>query len=66
MAEITEWGRLTEMERVDRWREQEALRIGCTAIQAQTIAHNRHIDVRELEAMVKVGCPIGTALKILT
>jgi hypothetical protein len=55
----------TEEERVLRWREQTLLRAGYDARLARKLALRPHIDLHRAVALVRDGCPPGTAAEIL-
>jgi len=55
----------TEDERVARWRIDQLARAGYDRDAATLIADARHVDLHEAVELVRHGCPVDTALRIL-
>jgi hypothetical protein len=55
----------TEDERVIRWRLHQLAKAGYSWACAMVIAANRDIDLHEAVALVRRGCPVDTAVRIL-
>ena len=55
----------TELERIERWRADELIRVGYDAEQAMTLAVRHDIDLRAAASLLEKGCPPDLALRIL-
>jgi len=55
----------TENERVARWRIDQLARAGYDRDAATLIADARHVDLHAAVELVRHGCPVDTALRIL-
>jgi hypothetical protein len=55
----------TEDERVIRWRMEQLANVGYSWACAMVIAANRDIDLHQAVALVRRGCPVDTAVRIL-
>lgn len=56
----------TEQEQVEDWRELELLRAGYPPDDAIDLARLSHVDLHKAAALLKAGCAVKTAVKILT
>jgi hypothetical protein len=56
---------LTELERIERWRADELVRVGYDAEQAMKLAVRHDIDLRLAAQLLERGCPTDLALEIL-
>jgi hypothetical protein len=56
----------TELERVERWRTSELLRVGFQGDDAVALAARTDVDLHEAIELVKRGCPPGVAIRILS
>ena len=59
------FARLSEDERVLRWRVEELERAGYDSEAAETLADRRDVDLHAAVALVRGGCPPRVALDIL-
>jgi hypothetical protein len=55
----------TEDERVIRWRMEQLANAGYTWACAMVVAANRDIDLHQAVGLVRRGCPVETAVRIL-
>jgi hypothetical protein len=55
----------SEAEGVLRWRFEELLRAGYGAEEAVVVASHVDVDLHAATELVRRGCPVATALKIL-
>jgi hypothetical protein len=55
----------TELERVERWRAAELLRVGFPGDDAVALAARLDVDLHEAIALVQRGCPPELAVRIL-
>jgi hypothetical protein len=55
----------TEDERVIRWRMEQLSNAGYSWACAMVIAANRDVDLHRAVALVRQGCPVETAVRIL-
>jgi hypothetical protein len=55
----------TEIERVERWRAAELLRVGFAGDDAVALAARLDVDLHEAIALVERGCPPELAVRIL-
>jgi hypothetical protein len=55
----------TEAERVIRWRMEQLANAGYTWACAMVVAANRDIDLHRAVGLVRQGCPVETAVRIL-
>lgn len=55
----------TEDERVIRWRLDQLARAGYGWACAMVIAANREVDLHQAVKLVRQGCPVETAVRIL-
>lgn len=55
----------TEDERVIRWRLEQLAKVGYSWACAMVIAANRDIDLHGAVELVRRGCPVDTAVRIL-
>jgi hypothetical protein len=55
----------TEMERVERWRTAELMRVGYAGDDAIALASQFDVDLHEAIALVQRGCPPELAVRIL-
>jgi hypothetical protein len=55
----------TEMERVERWRNEVLELAGYDAESAATLAGRHDVDLHRAIELVEQGCPPGIALRIL-
>jgi hypothetical protein len=55
----------TELERVERWRAAELLRVGFAGDDAVALAARPEVDLHEAIALIQRGCPHELAVRIL-
>jgi hypothetical protein len=55
----------TELERVERWRTSELMRVGFPGDEAVVLAARLDVDLHEAIALVERGCPPELAVRIL-
>jgi len=55
----------TELERVERWRTAELMRVGYAGDDAVALAARLDVDLHEAVALVQRGCPPELAVRIL-
>ncbi|MFL5960445.1 MAG: hypothetical protein ACJ75G_09295 [Gaiellaceae bacterium] len=55
----------TELERVERWRTAELMRVGYAGDDAITLAARLEVDLHEAIELVRRGCPPELAVRIL-
>jgi hypothetical protein len=55
----------TEDERVIRWRLEQLSSVGYSWACAMIIAANRDVDLHQAVRLVRQGCPVDTAVRIL-
>jgi hypothetical protein len=55
----------TEDERVIRWRMEQLSNAGYSWACAMVIAANRDVDLHRAVGLVRQGCPVETAVRIL-
>jgi hypothetical protein len=55
----------TELERVERWRTAELMRVGFAGDDAVALAARTDVDLHEAIELVQRGCPIELAVRIL-
>ena len=55
----------TELERVERWRTAELMRVGFPGDDAVALAARTDIDLHEAIELVQHGCPPDLAVRIL-
>ncbi len=55
----------TELERVERWRAAERVRVGFAGDDAVALAARPDVDLHEAIALVEHGCPPELAFRIL-
>ena len=55
----------TELERVERWRTAELMRVGFDGEDAVALAVRSDVDLHEAIALVERGCPPELAVRIL-
>jgi hypothetical protein len=55
----------TELERVERWRAAELLRVGLAGDDAIALAARLDVDLHEAIALVESGCPPELVARIL-
>ena len=55
----------TELERVERWRAAELVRVGFAGDDAVALAARADVDLHEAIALVERGCPPELAFRIL-
>jgi hypothetical protein len=55
----------TELERVERWRTRELLRVGLAADDAIALAARLEVDLHEAISLVQRGCPPELVVRIL-
>jgi hypothetical protein len=60
-----EWRQLDDELEVIRWRTQRLLKIGYELREAARLALSR-IDIHEVEGLVGKGCPLETAVRIVS
>jgi hypothetical protein len=56
---------VTELERIERWRADELIRVGYDPNQAMTLAIRHDIDLHRAADLLERGCPADLALQIL-
>jgi hypothetical protein len=56
----------TELERVERWRTSELMRVGFPGDDAVALAARIDIDLHEAIGLVQRGCPPDLAIRILS
>ena len=56
----------TELERVERWRTSELMRVGFPGDDAVALAARTDVDLHEAIELVKRGCPTDVAIRILS
>jgi hypothetical protein len=56
---------ITELERIERWRADELIRVGYDANQAMELAVRHDIDLHAAASLLEKGCPPDLALRIL-
>jgi hypothetical protein len=55
----------TELERVERWRTRELLRVGLAADDAIALAARLDVDLHEAISLAERGCPPELVVRIL-
>jgi hypothetical protein len=55
----------TELERVERWRTSELMRVGFAGDDAVALAGRFEVDLHDAIALVERGCPPELAVRIL-
>ena len=55
----------TELERVERWRTAELMRVGFAGDDAVALAARADVDLHQAIELVRSGCPPELAFKIL-
>jgi len=55
----------TELERVERWRAAELVRVGFAGDDAVALAARPDVDLHEAFALIERGCPPELAVRIL-
>jgi hypothetical protein len=55
----------TELERVERWRTAELMRVGLAGDDAVALAARFEVDLHEAIALVERGCPPELVVRIL-
>jgi len=55
----------TEDARVARWRTDQLARAGYDREAASLLADARHVDLHDAVELMRQGCPVDTALRIL-
>ena len=55
----------TELDRVERWRTAELMRVGYAGDDAVALAARLDVDLHEAIALVQRGCPPELAVRIL-
>ena len=55
----------TEAERVERWRTSELMRAGFPGDDAVVLAARFDVDLHDAIALVRRGCPVDLAIRIL-
>jgi hypothetical protein len=55
----------TELDRVERWRTAELMRVGFAGDDAVVLAGRFDVDLHEAIALVQRGCPPELAVRIL-
>jgi hypothetical protein len=55
----------TELDRVERWRTAELMRVGFAGDDAVALASRFDVDLHEAIALVERGCPPELAFRIL-
>jgi hypothetical protein len=55
----------TELERIERWRADELIRVGYDADQAMKLAVRHDVDLHLAAELLERGCPADLALRIL-
>ena len=56
----------TELERVERWRTSELIRVGFPGDDAVALAARFDVDLHEAIELVERGCPPQLAIRILS
>jgi hypothetical protein len=56
----------TELERVERWRTSELMRVGFAGDDAVALAARFEVDLHEAIELVRGGCPPELAIRILS
>ncbi|HJU36707.1 MAG TPA: hypothetical protein VJ716_04735 [Gaiellaceae bacterium] len=56
----------TELDRVERWRTAELMRVGFPGDDAVALAGRFDVDLHEAIALVQRGCPPELAIRILS
>jgi hypothetical protein len=56
----------TELDRVERWRTAELMRVGFPGDDAVALAARLEIDLHEAISLVQRGCPPELAIRILS
>jgi hypothetical protein len=56
----------TELERVERWRTSELMRVGFPGDDAVALAARMDVDLHEAIELVQRGCPTQLAIRILS
>ena len=56
----------TEVERVERWRTAELMRVGFPGDDAVALAGRFDVDLHDAIALVERGCPPALAIRILS
>jgi hypothetical protein len=56
----------TELDRVERWRTAELMRVGFPGDDAVALAARFEIDLHEAIELVQRGCPPALAIRILS
>jgi len=56
----------TELERVERWRTSELMRVGFPGDDAVALAARTDVDLHEAIELVQRGCPPPLAIRILS
>jgi hypothetical protein len=56
---------VTELERIERWRADELIRVGYDAEQAMKLAVRHDVDLHAAANLLERGCPPHLALEIL-
>jgi hypothetical protein len=55
----------TELDRVERWRTAELMRVGFPGDDAVALAARFEVDLHDAIELVQRGCPPGLAVRIL-
>jgi hypothetical protein len=55
----------TELERVERWRTAELMRVGFAGDDAIALAARTDVDLHQAIELVQRGCPLELAVRIL-
>ena len=56
----------TELDRVERWRTAELMRVGFPGDDAVALAARLDVDLHEAISLVERGCPTELAIRILS
>jgi hypothetical protein len=56
----------TELDRVERWRTAELMRVGFPGDDAVALAARLDVDLHDAIALVQRGCPTELAIRILS
>lgn len=56
----------TELERVERWRTSELMRVGFPGDDAVALAARMDVDLHQAIELVQRGCPPDLAIRILS
>ena len=56
----------TELDRVERWRTAELMRVGFPGDDAVALAARLEVDLHDAIALVERGCPPELAIRILS